>query len=161
VFLFTGHSSGECTALSALEHIRDAVDVRESRRRPGRRGVRPVPSLRGGEESLSRTTTASCGGRPRVQALQPVHPLHAFLYTMLTSLCVSLSMLPLSHSLSYGALTDDIPARCTRQVRRRTTLQFSRVEVRLVLSSPQHGVWRREAILTVDPLAQSGYNNYP
>ncbi|KAJ7859673.1 hypothetical protein B0H14DRAFT_2577098 [Mycena olivaceomarginata] len=38
---------------------------------------------------------------------------------------------------------------------------FSWVEVRLVLLSPQHGVWRCEAIITDSTRTRHGHNNYP
>jgi hypothetical protein len=89
-------SSGECTALSALERIRDAVDVLESRRRPGRHGVRSMPNLRGDEAS-------SFSPRPRRAA----RGAGCKLYSMPPSTLRLPPMLFWPHSLSYGARMDD------------------------------------------------------
>jgi hypothetical protein len=88
-------SSGECTALSALERIRDAVDMRESRRQPGCHSVRSTPDLRGeGLPCLSpRSRRAARDSGYRLNSLPTP--------SMLSStLCLSL-MLSLSHPLPY------------------------------------------------------------
>ncbi|KAJ7356472.1 hypothetical protein DFH08DRAFT_802516 [Mycena albidolilacea] len=122
------------------------------------------------------TTPTPCDQKFGVQALQPVHPLHASFHNMLPP-----SMLPSLLFFLTTALTDNARTGCNKYLESRQVAalvlaqdsssstsrsampilyQFSRVEVWLVPPSPHHGVCWCKATRTGDTSTLRGYNEY-